>query len=116
MDVDRDGNGIDGIRLPDIQVPTGTYTGWNREKNVEAGGDDRLCAASGSYFPFKATKAERIASGDPRLSLEERYPNHEDYVTKVKRSTKKLLDERLLLKKDAKAIIEKASESTIGNR
>ena len=27
--VDADGNDIAGIRLPAVQVPVGTYTGWN---------------------------------------------------------------------------------------
>ena len=30
MKVDKDGNGVDGVRLPDITVPVATYTGWNR--------------------------------------------------------------------------------------
>ena len=113
MDVDLDGNGVGGIRLPDIQVPIGTYTGWNRENSAKAGGDDRLCAATGSFFPFKKTRAERLASGDPRLSIEERYSSHEDYVKKVTHAAQKLLNERLLLQKDVQAIIEKAAGSSI---
>jgi hypothetical protein len=34
------------------------------------------CDLSGSFIPFATTKAQRIASGDPRLSLEERYGSH----------------------------------------
>ncbi len=82
MKVNKDGNGIDGVRLPDITVPIATYTGWNRTK-VGFGGDNRLCTASGSFIPFAATKAERLASGDPRLSLKERYPSHDYYVKQV---------------------------------
>jgi hypothetical protein len=65
MKVNKDGNGVDGVRLPDITVPIATYTGWNRTKDGY-GGDNRLCTASGSVIPFAATKAERLASGDPR--------------------------------------------------
>ena len=115
-DVDQDGNGRGGIRLPDLQVPVGTYTGWNRENTETAGGDDRLCTASGSFFPFRKTKTERLASGDPRLSLEERYSSHEDYVRKVKSAAMNLVNERLLLKEDAQSIIETADESSIGKR
>jgi hypothetical protein len=115
MKVDKDGNGVDGVRLPDITVPAATYTGWNRFK-PGYGGDYRLCTASGSFIPFAKTKAERTASGDPRLSLEERYPNHDDYVKKVDRAVKKLLQERFLLDEDGQAIMKKAAESTIGNR
>jgi hypothetical protein len=33
---------------------------------------------------FAKTKAERLASGDPRLSVEERYPAFSVYAAKVK--------------------------------
>ena len=114
MKVDKDGNGVDGVRLPDITVPVATYTGWNRTK-TGFGGDYRLCTASGSFIPFAKTKAERLASGDPRLSLEERYPNHDSYVKKVEQAAKKLVQERLLLKEDAQKIIDTAAASKIGN-
>ena len=114
MKVDKDGNGVDGVRLPDVTVPVATYTGWNRFK-PGYGGDYRLCTASGSFLPFAKTKAERLASGDPRLSLEERYPNHDSYVKKVEQAVKKLVKERLLLKEDAQKIIDTAAASKIGN-
>jgi hypothetical protein len=114
MKVDKDGNGVDGVRLPDITVPAATYTGWNRFK-PGYGGDDRLCTASGSFIPFKKTKAERLTSGDPRLSLEERYSNHDFYVKKVEQAAKKLVRERFLLKEDAQKIIDTATKSAIGN-
>jgi hypothetical protein len=111
--VNRDGNGVAGIRLPDIQVPIGTYTGWNRF-NEGWGGDDRLVTASGSFIPFAATRAERLANGDPRRSLEERYRSHRDYVKKVAHAAKKLVMQRLLLWKDARDIIQAAEDSDIG--
>jgi len=114
MTVNKDGNGVDGIRLPEITVPAATYTGWNRSK-PGYGGDYRLCTASGSFIPFAKTKAQRLASGDPRLSLEERYPNHDTYVKKVEQAAKKLMRERFLLKEDAQKIIDAATKSTIGN-
>ena len=114
MKVNKDGNGIDGVRLPDITVPIATYTGWNRTK-AGFGGDNRLCTASGSFIPFAATKAERLASGDPRPSLEERYPSHDYYVKLVTYEAKKLVRERLLLEEDAQAIINAATANTIGN-
>ncbi|MBN1848093.1 MAG: hypothetical protein JW932_05860 [Deltaproteobacteria bacterium] len=114
MDVDEDGNGVAGVRLPDIQVPVGTYTGWNRT-NPGFGGDYRLCTASGSFIPFAPTEAERLANGDPRLSLEERYPSHKAYVKEVARAALKLVHQRLLLWDDAVEIVKKAYESDIGN-
>jgi hypothetical protein len=114
MKIDKDGNGVDGIRLPDITVPVATYTGWNRFK-PGYGDDYRLCTASGSFIPFAKTKVERLASGDPRLSLEERFQSHDSYVKKVEQAAKKLVKEKFLLEEDAQKIIDAATKSTIGN-
>jgi hypothetical protein len=65
-------------------------------------------------FPFPATQADRIDSGDPRLSVEERYPTHEDYVTAVSRAASSLVRQRLLLFEDARAIVAEAEASNIG--
>ena len=73
---DADGNDIAGIRLPDVQVPLATYTGW--ALRAGAAGNDG-CEGSGQYIPFAKTKADRLAIGDPRLSIEERYGNFETY-------------------------------------
>ena len=71
---DQDGNSLAGIRLPPLQVPVATYTAWNLRAAGHAEGE--CCSTSGSYIPFAKTKAERLASGDPRLSIEERYRSH----------------------------------------
>ena len=60
---DEDGNDIAGIRLPELTVPLATYTGWGLRSGVWANDG---CEASGQYIPFAATKAARIAAGDPR--------------------------------------------------
>jgi hypothetical protein len=75
---DADGNDLAGIRIPEVAVPLATYTGWAL-RAVPAGGDDG-CDAAGQQIAFAKTKAERIALGDPRPSLEERYPSHAEYV------------------------------------
>jgi hypothetical protein len=72
------------------------------------------CALTGQYIPFAATKAERLAEGDPRLSLEERYKNHDHYVSQVARSADRLVRQRLLLDEDSVDIIEAAAESDVG--
>ena len=78
--VDGDGNETGGVRLPDIAAPLGTHTGWNLRREGFAPGE---LALLGSYLPFARTAAERLASGDPRPSLEERYRNHDAYVEAV---------------------------------
>jgi hypothetical protein len=110
--VDGDGNMAGGVKHPNLEAPIGTYTGWNLRR--EGFGVGEQCAGSGSFIPFAATRAERVASGDPRLSLEERYPTHEAYVDAVGRAAESLVRERLLLPADAAEIVELAKQSDVG--
>jgi Alpha/beta hydrolase domain len=112
--VDADGNMVDGVRNPFLTVPIGTYTGWNLRRSGYAEGDQ--CAQNGSFIPFAKTKAERTANGDPRLSLEERYPTHVAYVAKVRAAADSLVKDRLLLQDDADEIVQRAENSSIGRQ
>jgi hypothetical protein len=110
--VDADGNDLGGIRTTAVQAPIATYTGWNLGR---AGlFEDQLCPLSGSYIPFARTRAERMLTGDPRPSLEERYGTHEGYVDAVRKATKKLVKDRLLLPADAARLISEAEASDLG--
>ena len=109
--VNEDGNGLGGIWLPEVAVPLGTYQGFNPRKK-EANAPNYMTRFYGSFWPFAITKAERDKTGDPRLSLEERYANKEDYVEKVILETNKLLGDRLLIKEDADRIINAAKASS----
>ena len=110
--VDKDGNAIGGIRLPTLSVPIGTHTGWNLRREGFAGG--ALCAGPGSFIPFKADRSERRTTGDPRLSLQERYPTHDAYVSAVAEAADELARGRLLLRRDADEIVRSAASSAIG--
>jgi hypothetical protein len=101
---DRDGNDIAGVRLPDVTVPLATYTGWalRRGAHVNDG-----CEAAGQYIPFPKTIAERQMSGDPRRSIEERYPSFEKYYDNVKRAVENMVRDRLLLCEDADDQLER---------
>jgi hypothetical protein len=106
--VDADGNEIAGIRLPDIAVPTATFTGWNlRSESVGAAG--ALGRWNGSYIPFALTAEERKQSGDPRLSIAERYPTRDAYIARVAESAVGLRDEGFLLDEDVVAILKTAA-------
>jgi hypothetical protein len=109
--VDADGNMTDGVRHPNLAVPIGTYTGWNLRR--EGFGEGDQCAGAGSFIPFAATRAERMAKGDPRLSLEERYADHAAYVSAVRAAADALVRDRLLLQADADDIVREAEESAI---
>lgn len=109
--VDKDGNEIAGIRNANIRVPLGTYTGWSVRKSGYGEGD--LASLNGMFIPFKNTKEERLAVGDPRLSLEERYKTHEGYVNAVKNACTDLIKEGFLLEEDAAQIIDAAERSNV---
>ena len=104
--VDADGNEAGGIRLPDIAVPLATYTGWNEYKPPYPAGE--IADRDGSCLPFPVDKAAREASGDPRLSIAERYKSGADYVARVQAVVTALLADRLILPEDAEKYIERA--------
>ena len=106
--VDTDGNDRAGIRLPSVQVPLGTYTGWNLRPQGLA--EDELAGLLGSFIPFAKTKAERRKSGDPRPSIEERYKNRDDYVRQISRAARRLVEQRYLLAENAARMIAEANE------
>ena len=105
--VDRDGNETSGVRAPELQVPLGTYTGWNL-RSASIGASDELFDMVGSWIPFKRTKAERQAAGDPRLSVEERYKNKADYLAKLRAAATGLVSKGYLLETDIPKIVAKA--------
>jgi hypothetical protein len=55
----------------------------------------------------------RLAKGDPRLSLTERYRNHDGFVDTVDRAADALVRERLLLSEDADRYIQAAQSSNV---
>jgi hypothetical protein len=106
--VDQDGNETSGILLPDVAVPTATTTGWS-VRSASAGGAGELCYLDGSYLPFAKTKAEREATGDGRLSLEERYHGPADYAAKVHDAATALAAAGYLLDEDVERISVRAA-------
>ena len=95
---DSDGNDLAGVRLPDVTVPVATYTGWALRRGAQANDG---CEGSGQWIPFAATAAARAATGDPRPSVQERYPSFADYDTKIQTAMSKMIQDRLLLCEDS---------------
>jgi hypothetical protein len=104
---DRDGLELAGVRLPEIEAPLATYTGWNF-RNPAIGGAEHLYPLLGSYIPFPATAAAREAAKDPRVAIAERYPSKQAYLDKVRAAGEKLVAERLLLAEDLPSVLERA--------
>lgn len=109
--VDSDGNDLGGIRNVFVEVPTGTYMGWNLFNHSFF--EDGFCTLQGSFIPFARTKAERLAAGDGRLSIEERYPTKDIYVAAVKKAADKLVSNRYLLPEDAARLVSQAEREGI---
>ena len=107
--LDRDGNPVAGLRLPDVAVPLATYTGWNF-RNTTIGGSEQFFPLMGSYVPFARTKAEREQGRDPRLSVEERYHSREEYLKQVQDAAGPLVKDGFLLSDDVAAIVKHAGE------
>ncbi len=109
--VDADGNDMGGVRSLFLQVPIGTYTAWN---SFRAGlFDESYCNFNGAFVPFAATKAERLATGDPRLSIEERYPTKAAYVNAIRVAADNLMRARYLLQDDAFRLITEAENGGV---
>ena len=68
-----------------------------------------------SDIPFALTLAERIATGDPRPSLVERYINHAGYVAAVTQAANNAFAQGYLLASDRDALIAAATASSVLN-
>jgi alpha/beta hydrolase family protein len=119
--VNDDGNELGGVPVVLNDAPLGTYLGWNvtdgrmspplAQYRPFHGG--QLCDYIGGMIPFAKTQAEREASGDPRLSLEERYTDHEGYVDAVRQAAANAMAQGFLLQANADAIIAQAEDSDV---
>lgn len=98
---DADGNDVSGVRTLDVQVPVATYTGWGTRRAGFATNED--CALTGQVIPFKATIAQQQSSGDPRKSIQERYPTFDAYDAQLIGAVNTTVANRLLLCEDGNA-------------
>jgi len=115
MDVDLDtvevlrdgfGNGLGGVRLPSLEVPTATYTPGNVADPtlppllVSIG--NLACRLASSVTPFD------------EATLHALYPNLGSYVSQVAAAANELKAQRLLLPKDRQKVLKSALASKIG--
>ncbi|HXM80640.1 MAG TPA: alpha/beta hydrolase domain-containing protein [Burkholderiales bacterium] len=129
--VDADGNELGGVPTVQRDAPLGTYLGWNITAGpgdpshgipADVGYDGRpfhagqVCNYVGGMVPFFKTKAQRLAAGDPRLSLEERYGTHDGYVKAVTAAANNAFNKGYLLAADRDALIAQAVASDVCNQ
>ena len=105
--VNTDGNDRGGVALPEVAAPLGTYTGWNITVPSLAG-LRYLAGLVGSFVPFAPTRDARLAAGDSRPSIAERYSGKQAYLSEVERAARALVQQRLLLEGDLGLIRQRA--------
>ena len=107
--VDKDGNELAGVKMPEVAVPLATYTGWNHF-NSEAGPANLLSSMQGSYIPLPRTRADRERTNDPRASVEERYQNRDGYLAQVSSAARQLVKQGYLLEEDVATVVDRADK------
>jgi len=120
--VNADGNELGGVPTVLNDAPLGTYLGWN----ITAGPGDsaavydgrpfhagQVCNYVGGMVPFAKTRAARLATGDPRPSLEERYETHAGYVAAVKAAANNAACKGYLLVRHSADNTEKATDGSM---
>ncbi|MFK7887823.1 MAG: alpha/beta hydrolase domain-containing protein [Gammaproteobacteria bacterium] len=93
---DANGNGIDGIRVPNIEAPVGTY--------VESNDGPGFCGLFGGFAPFDDATLDAL------------YPSREAYLTPFKRAAINAINDGFLLRPDALTLMNVALESGVGDR
>ncbi|HET7884358.1 MAG TPA: alpha/beta hydrolase domain-containing protein, partial [Acetobacteraceae bacterium] len=111
---DADGNALGGIRHPLLDAPLATYVGW--ALRAPGFGEGDLFTVQGSMIPFAATAAEARQSGDPRPSLEQRYPSRDVWTKQLAETARRLVADRVLLAEDADRLVAAARESWDAHR
>jgi hypothetical protein len=107
--VNADGNDRSGIRIPEIAVPLGTYTGWNvalpQLRDLQY-----LSGLTGSFDPFPRTREDRVRAGDSRRSIAERYTRREEYLRQSADAAEALVRQRFMLESDVPAAVQRAQD------
>jgi hypothetical protein len=99
-----DGNELAGVRIPELQVPVATYTGWNL-RTPDAGFPDYRASFLGAYLAW------------PKEEVLARYRSRDEYFGRFTDAALALVRERFLVADDLPAILERGArlwEFTVG--
>ncbi len=103
--VDIDGNELGGIRMPDIDVPLATYTGWSMRNPSFS---NSLQRNKGKRWPLPYSEAPMPKGEDPRMPIQSRYKTATAYADLYVKSLQKLKDQRFILPEDYERLLEKS--------
>lgn len=92
---DADGIDVGGIRMPEVSVPLGAFTGWNFRPK-EQGAEQEAAPLTGGFFPFSPREIRR------------RYRGREPYLDKVADAADQMIQDRFLLPADRARVIQQA--------
>jgi hypothetical protein len=108
--VDADGSGLAGVKMPELTVPLATYTGWNLF-NDRSGPTTVLSSMPGSSIRCREP-AQSGAPGDPRQSIDERYHDKDQCIGLVTKAAQDLIDQGFLLAEDLPSCATRAGIGT----
>lgn len=111
---DGDGHDLVGVRLPDVDVPLATYTGFGLRAVGFA--PDQLCGLNGTYLPLSVTQQERQQKADPRPALAERYASKAAYLGKLEQSGQRRVSEGFMLEEDVPRFAARAAQHELVKR
>jgi Alpha/beta hydrolase domain len=104
--VDVDGNELDGVRMSEVAVPLGTYTGWNFRTEA-TGFPTELVDFTGMFLPFARNPGE-VKAGDPRRPISQRYRNKDEYLDLYSRHSQDMIEGGYLLPEDIEGVQKRA--------
>ena len=106
--VDMDGNEIGCLLPPEVAIPLGTYTSWNLFPDNHPARRD-IVGLTGAFLVFENTLADRKASGDPRVSLSERFAGEQQYSSAFEVACQRLVKQGFLLESEVPDLLKEHS-------
>jgi hypothetical protein len=107
--VDKDGNDVGGVHLPQLEVPLATCTGWNL-RDPKTGMPNERVSFIGSYLPFPKTKAAATVAGDSRIPITDRYASREQYLKRFSDVASELVADHFILPEDIDSLVRRGGE------
>ena len=107
--VDRDGNDLGGIPMPEVAVPLASYTGWNL-RSPSIGAPTELLSFLGSWIPFPRTAEEAQDTQDPREPISTRYADGQAYLHAIDKAAAALVGQGFVIDADLPAIHQRAEK------